>query len=149
MSLSLVCNMAEKYFHKISPDKSNAQVMRDTLGIEELRKQVVSRLEIIEKEWSGSWWEDKKLMGAFDQSFVTGKILLPLDVVERVRWIALVCIGISENEEFSYGNILLSVDYLPDEEIPDLEDDYGASVVEEIQKFHKEIAEHGWKSLLK
>ena len=139
----------EKYFLKISPHKTNGKVMQETIDIEKLRKLVVFELEKIEcgKEVD-LWWVDKELVRTFDKLYTSGIILLPLDPVERARWVALACIAIGEVEGFAYGNILLSADYMPDEELGDFEDVFGVSVVETIQEFRRKLAKEGWKSLL-
>lgn len=144
-----VLEAAKRYFSPISPNKDNGRVIAETVEIEKLRKFVVARLTTIEKEWEAGWWEDKELMRMFDKLFITGVILLPMDVVERVRWIALVCIAISEHEGFSYGNVLVLEDYFPNEELESLEHLHGERVVEDVQQFRARIAKRGWKSLLK
>lgn len=123
--------------------------MQETVEIEKLREVVVSLLDKLEKEDRLNWWEDKEIIGAFDQLFTSGVILLPLNVVERVRWIALVCIEICKIEGFSYGNVLNSADYVPDEGLPRLIYSYsGDRAIYDIPIFRKKLTERGWKSLL-
>lgn len=150
MAVDLSSFIAEKYFKKISPYKDNSQVLSETVEIEKLRERVVARLEAIENGNMPNWWEDTELMHIFDQVFTAGIIPLPLDTIERVRWIAFICIAMSIREEFSYGNVLLPIDYLPSEMIFSGEfDQYGQDCLEGVSNFRKQVAERGWKSLLK
>jgi hypothetical protein len=149
MTFDSISSAAEKYFSVISPDKSNVRVIEDTLEVEKLRELVMERLKKLECCSEGlSWWKDKELMTAFHKLFMTGVILLPFNSVERVRWIALVCIAISERENFSYEGILIPADYLPDEELYNLQYEYGAIAIAQVIKFHNKVARKGWGSLL-
>ncbi len=139
---------ADKFFSRISSNKSNSTVLQDILEIEKLGELVISRLEVLEKDDEILWWEDKELIRTFDKLFQAGIVLLPNDPVDRYRWIALVCISFSEKGGFSYGNLLFSVDYLPDEMLPEREERFGVGIIEEEQQFRKKLANEGWKSLL-
>lgn len=147
MSLNMVCSNADKYFKRISQDKSNSQIMWDTVGIEKLGKDVVARLEVIANREIEHWWDDKELISIFDLLYTSGIILLPLDVVQRVRWIALVCEGVSSKEGYSCGNVIVPVDYLPEEEIYTWSI-YSEQFLEQVMIFRRKVAKHGWKSLL-
>jgi hypothetical protein len=147
MSIAEVCVNAEKWFRKIAPHKTNSEIVWDTIGIDTLAKFVVKRLSIVETEDKPFWWQDKELFRTFERGYSSGIIMLPMDVVERVRWIALMCVAICQKEGFSYGNVLIPPYYIPDEELYQF-DHYGASVLEEVQKFRRDVAEHGWKSLI-
>ena len=121
--------------------------MWDTVGIEKLGKHVIARLDAVAKEDKGFWWNDKELFSTFDHLFTTGVILLPLDVIDRVRWIALVCIGVSSKEGYSCGNVIVPVDYLPEEELY-TQTIYNEHFLEQVMNFRRKVAKQGWKSLL-
>ena len=46
------------------------------------------------------WWKVKEIFSVFDELFTFGMILLPLDIIERIRWIALVCMAVCQMDEF-------------------------------------------------
>ena len=134
-------------FSPIFSNKPNSEVLAETLDIDKLREAVVARLAEIEKEDRGHyWWEDKPLMDLIQTVYQSGCILLPTDSVERLRWIALLCVAMSNIEDFSCGNLVLPVDFLPDDMMELYEDVYGLDVIEEVVKIRKQLAEWGWKS---
>lgn len=133
---------------KVIQDKENTEVFEETLELEELRKQVVSRLEWIEKNDSGQfWWEDKPLIDLFITLYKCGCISLPKNPVERFRWIALLCLEISKMEEYACGNVVLPPDFLPEEFFEMYEDEYGVGVIDEIRKLRARLAERGWEAV--
>lgn len=147
MFFVLLSEAAEKYFSKMIQNKSNTQALKETLDIEKLREFVVEHLTKIENEGM-LWWQDKEMLQVFERLYKAGVIFLPSDTQERVRWIALVCVGISKFEGFSYGNVLISADFVPDNELEELEDEYGVSVIEDVISFRKKVSEDGWESLV-
>lgn len=102
------------FFKPLFPGKENSEVFNDSVAIETLRKAVVARLTIIEKEDAGiSWWNDRELMNLFKEVYENGIIFLPSAPVDRLRWIAMLCIEMSNQEGFDCGNIILPIDFLP------------------------------------
>jgi hypothetical protein len=146
MDLKPVFEASNKYFPKISPYKDNAAVMRDTLEIDRLCKRMVSELKTVEQEGI-NWWENKALFGVIDCLYSSGAILLPLDLVDRVRWIALVCVAVSIQENYSFENVLCGADYLPSENMTDRDSGYDDKLVKNILKFRSSISSVGWQSL--
>lgn len=135
-------------FAVVFPGKSNYEVFNDALEIYMLREQVLAKLLQIEMSDTGDfWWQDKELMGIFDLLYKSGVILLPTNPAERLRWIALLCVEISNYEEFDCGNVILPIDFLPDEMLELFEDAYGAKLIEEVIKTRKQLVEQGWESL--
>jgi hypothetical protein len=67
--------------------------------------------------------------------------------VERLRWIALLCVAMSNLEDFSCGNLVLPVDFLPDDMLVLYEDVYSVGVLEEVAKIRKQLEELGWKTV--
>jgi len=135
-------------FSPIMPGKQNAEILAEALEVEKLREEVVDRLSQIEAQDQGHfWWQDHKLMDIFRTVYESGCILLPIDPVERLRWIALLCVDMSSIEGFSCGNLVLPVDFLPDDMMVLFEEVYSVGVMEEVEKIRKQLAEGGWKSI--
>lgn len=140
---------ANIYFSKILPDKKNSAVLQDAVEIAELRKKVVACLERIEKEDAGEpWWKDAELMSIFEAVYTSGCILLPQNPVQRLRWLALLCVEISKVEGFSCGNMIIAPDYVPDKELDLYEDIYGISVIEDIKDIRRKLSQVGWEKAL-
>lgn len=132
---------------RVSPDKENTEIFEETLGLDKLRKEVVKRLEWIEKHDTGLWWLDKPLMSLFVTLYKAGCILLPKNPVERFRWIALLCLEISKMEEFACGNVVLPPDFLDEEYFEMYEGIYGVGLIDEISKLRSQLAERGWDAV--
>jgi len=131
-------------FSEISPGKLNSEILAETLVIDKLREEVVRRLTQIEKLDLGFWWQDKDLMEMFNSVFKSGCIILPKDPVERLRWIALLCVEMSNTEGFDCGNIVIPLDFLPLEMMVLFEDLYGVDVLESVIEIREKVAEQGW-----
>lgn len=128
------------YFRRISGDKKNDQVMEETARIPKLRAFVVEQLIKIENGPDCPyWWQNKELVNMFLSLNEIGGIELPKESVEKYRWIALVCIVIAELEGFSYGNVLIPADYLPEEKLAEQELIYGVGVIEDIKGFRNDL----------
>lgn len=138
--------VADKYFTKISDDKDNSTVLQDTVEIEKMRERIVSLVEKADKDGI-VWWEVKEFFSVFDELFTFGMILLPLDIIERIRWIALVCMAVCQMEEISYEYVFMSLDFLPDE-VARVSEEYEADWIEKVIRFRHRAADRGWKSLL-
>ena len=135
-------------FLPILPGKLNSEVLAEALDIERLREEVVGRLSQIEKEDRGHfWWQDNELMDIFKTVYQSGCIQLPTDPVEKLRWIALLCVAMSNIEGFSCGNLILQVDFLPDDMLELYENAYSVDIFEEVAKLRKQLAEQGWMSV--
>lgn len=134
------------FFQRVLVEKENHQIFNETLEIVRLREYVIEMLTRIEETDSGFWWTDNDLMEMFDSLYTSGCIILPRDPVERLRWIALLCIEISEIEGFDCGNIVLPPDFLPEAMFGIYEDVYGVGVIEEIKKIRERLAKQGWEA---
>lgn len=124
---------ADKYFVQISEDLSNAELLAKTLQLEGLSVFVVSRLEMVERD-DTVFWEDEVLLSGVRAMIEKGQLTMPKDLVDEQRWLALLCIASSVKEGFSYGNVVIVPDYLPDdsEEFREYEALYGYDVMEGI-----------------
>lgn len=136
-------------FGKILPDRENIGAFSQALEIDLFRECVVGRLMEIENAADGhDWWRDEPLMLIFEGLSRNGIIVLPHDPIERIRWIALLSIFVAKREGFSYGNVLIPPDYLPDEEIEEWSDRYGWGVIERIQNLRSNLRSDGWQSVI-
>jgi len=137
-------------FSRILRDKENEALLQEALEIDKLREEVVSRLSWLEENDNGDfWWEDEVLMDIFESLYKSGCIYLPRNDVEKLRWIALLSVEICKIEGFSYGNLIIPPDYLPDSEITLFEDRYGVSVIEAVVKLRKDLSSRGWDATLR
>ena len=138
-------DVAKKFFPVVVPGRENSEVIFDSVKIDLLRKSVVLALKRIETEDLGHcWWEDGELMKIFGDLYKAGVIFLPSDPVDRLRWIALLCIEICVVEEFSWGNVLVPMDYLPYDKFELFEDRYSINVFVEILKIRERLDGVGW-----
>ncbi len=136
---------ANVMFRRVSGRKSNSQIIDQMSKRVFLVEAVVSCLKRIESRDEGiNWWQDSELMNVFGSMYKAGVLPLPVDPVERIRWIALLCIKTCEFDKFSYGNLLIPLDYLPDNL---LDDSYGISVLTSVKSLRKELKEKGWYHL--
>jgi len=144
-----VNSIFDTLFARIMPEKKNSAFFVEALEVPGMSEQVSIMLERIENSPDAhDWWTDKELMRYFDTLYKAGVITLPKDVIERIRWVALLAIASAREAGFSYGNVLIPPDYLPDDEIERYEDIYGWDVVERIVTFRIELRKRGWDSLL-
>lgn len=133
---------------KVDPYRENAEIFNQTLEIEELRKEVVKRLDWIENNDNcGFWWEDKSLMNLFLTLYQSGCISLPKNPVERFRWIARLCLEMSNLEEFDCGNIILPLDFLPESRLVIFEELYDPAVMESVLNLRRRLEIEGWDSV--
>ena len=139
-------DVAMMYFPVVVPGKENSEVMFEAVKLDLLRESVVLALKKIETEDLGHrWWEDSELMKIFGDLYKAGVIPLPVNPVDRLRWIALLCIEICVVEEFSWGNVLVPMDYIPYEKFELYEGRYSMSVFIEILKIRERLAGVGWQ----
>ena len=108
----------------------------------------MSRLEEVEGGNSPYWWDDKPLLRKFDELYKSNEIFLPEDVVERIRWIAVLCVAISIEEGFSYGNVLIPADMNNDTVVRDTDEIYGQDVTDAILEMRAQLRANGWESML-
>jgi hypothetical protein len=101
----LIC--ANKQFGRISPTKSNRNILLQTLGNSDLRKAIVKRLEEGEKDWDFDARFDTTIR-AIVEAF---KISLPKNPDDIQRWTMLVTASTSIIEGFSYGNLIRPEDF--------------------------------------
>lgn len=136
---------ANKLFDRVSEERSNSAVISDMAKRVFLRKAVVTCLTRIGSRDEGmNWWQDKELMNIFENVYKAGVLPLPSDPVERIRWIAFLCMKTCEFDKFSYGNLLIPLDYLPDDQ---LDDSYGVSVLTDTQNLREELKQKGWNAV--
>lgn len=141
-----LCVILNSLFSKISPKVANAEFFRETLNLPGFCGHVVFVLEEIENSKNPLWWEEKSLLMFFDELYKAGIVTLPHDPVERIRWIALLCIAAAKAKDYSYGNVLITPDYLPDDMVEMYERVYGSDVIEEVILIREELREKGWEA---
>jgi len=135
-------------FSRINPDKENSDIFTETVEIYKLREEIIARLTLLEENDFGLfWWQDLKIMEIFKMLFESGIILLPRNPVERLRWIALLCIEMSNYQEFDCGNVVLPLDFLPDEMLEIFEDCYTLGIVTDVKDIRKRLTELGWNAV--
>jgi hypothetical protein len=130
---AVIMGEADKYFAPIDQKTSNGQLLMQAVGAPENSQFIVQRLESIED--SGDLFgRDEQLNTWFDQQIEAGNIKAPTSPVDKQRWLALMGIAASKKEGFSYGNVLIVPDYLPDdsEELQEYESVYGVGIIEDI-----------------
>lgn len=136
-----------KYFKTLGQGVDNAEAMKATVDLIDLRKKVVEILAKIEATDSDMfWWENKELMNLFMTLYKSGLIRLPTDAVERLRWIALICAECSKAEEFACGNVIIPPDYLPDDLNAMYEKVYGRAVIDEVINLRNILDANGWEA---
>lgn len=139
---------ANSFFSVIMPGKENRDFFDEAIVIEKLRKEVVSRLIEIEKQGDNPfWWQDKPLMDLFATVYESGCITLPMDPVERLMWTALLCVEMSNRENFDCGNIVIPPDFLPVELLVIYEDEYSAEIIEEVFEIRRQLEKNGWEAV--
>jgi hypothetical protein len=132
----------------VLPGKINSEVFNETCDIECLREEVVARLAKFEEDDSGQyWWQDKQLRNIFESVYKSGCILLPRDAVEKLRWIALLCLQMSKIEGFSCGNVIIPPDFLPDDMMEMWVDVYGLDVIGNVAMIRMDLAKRGWEAV--
>ncbi len=132
-------------FARLSKDKTNARLISDLVKKVYLRKSIVACLARIEAEDTVvNWWQDKELLSVFKNMHQAGVLPLPSDPVERVRWVALICVRACELDKFKYGNLITPLDYLPDDLI---DDSYGVSTLIDIQNLREDLKNRGWNTV--
>lgn len=135
------------FFEQVLAEKENSELLNEALQIAQLREEVIKNLTRFVAEDEGHfWWQDKELMGIFEELYKGGCITLPKNPVDRLRWTALLCIEISKMEGFSWGNVIIRPDYLPDEMVEIYERVYGTDVIEEVFKIREQLREKGWEA---
>lgn len=128
--------------------RDNMDVFNEALEIQKFGDEVIERLRWIEENDPGySWWEDKELMELFNSLYRCGCILLPREGVDRLRWIALLCIEFSNIYDFSCGNLVIAPDYVEDYELENWNDIYGTDVIEKVIDIRSKVKESGWEAI--
>lgn len=135
--------IANSNFARLSARNTNAVILRDLVKKIYLRESVILYLKRIEKDDLGiNWWQDSELMNVFKNMYQAGVLPLPFDAVERIRWIALICVSVCIWEEFSFGNLISSLDYLP---TSDLDDSVNLDVARQILELRDNLKNNGWE----
>ncbi len=93
------------------------------------------------------WWSDKELIQLFMDLYKSGCILLPKDGVERIRWIALLCLEFSSNYGFDCSGIILPFDFLTEDMFEVFEGVYPAYIEREVRNLRKKITDESWNSV--
>ncbi len=137
---------ANKIFDRVSDRKTNAEV------IDQMSKRVIVRVVVVSclrrintRSKESNWWQDSDLMTTFKNMYLAGVLPLPNDPVERIRWIALLCMRVCEVDKFDCGSLLLPLDYLPDDQLDDLPDSKPhESIRAAVEKLRNELRDEGW-----
>lgn len=138
----------DRWFPRILLQAPNSEVFFEMTDIDVLGDLVVARLHSIKFSEDGrKWYHDKELIGLFDNLRKCGCITLPSSPVDRIRWIALACLFFAKQKEFYYGNMITPHDYVSDDELEQYVG-WGQHLIEKTRKFHAELKEKGWESLL-
>lgn len=137
---------ANKIFDRVSSSKTNARVMDQMSKRVVVRAMVISCLRRInERKVEINWWQDTDLMDVFKHMYKADVLPLPIDPVERIRWIAFLCIRICEVDDFNYGSLLLPLDYLPDDQLDSLiNSEYTKSIGAVVKKLRRDLKDMGW-----
>lgn len=114
---------ANDLFGRVSGRKTNAEV------IDQMSKRVIVRAVVVSclirintRTEETNWWQDTDLMTTFKNMYLAGVLPLPNDPVERLRWIAFLCVRACEVDGYDHGVLLLPLDYLPDDQLDSLPD---------------------------
>ncbi len=138
----------DRWFPRILLQAPNSEVFFEMTDIDVLGDLVVARLDIIKNSGDGhKWYRDKELIGLFDRLYKCGCITLPSDPVDRIRWVALACVLFAKQREFNYGSTITPHDYVSDDELEQYVG-WGHHLIQKTRKFHVELKEKGWNSLL-
>lgn len=136
-------------FDQVLPDKENSEVFYEACDIEDLRKEVVARLEEVDiSEPVKLWWEDKALIALFMDAYKSGCISLPTDPVERFRWIALLCVEMSNIESYDCGDIVNPLYFLTADLMVVFEGLYGDEALELVFGVWNRLNTEGWDSVV-
>lgn len=134
--------IANTYFTRMESKRSNATLLGNYVKNRYLRLSVVKVLSDFETRDPGTnWWEEKDLLEIFKRMSETGALSLPKDSVERLRWVALVCISCCEKTDFDCGNLIVHLDYIPDDL---LDESYGSDVLSQIRFIRQKLTVKGW-----
>jgi len=101
--------MADECFSSMSPDKTNVDLLRETLRILGLTGEVTKRLKREEDECNWPLHDDDIKEFISDECRAHG-IPLPKSEDELKRWFCLIYMEASVLEGFSYGNLVLPED---------------------------------------
>ncbi len=137
------------YFKTLGQGVNNSEALRAAVELTELRTKVVEILKRIEKtDTDAFWWEDKELMALFMTVYKSGLIRLPTNPVERLRWIALVCVECSKAEGWQdHDKIIIPPDYLPDDLNGMYMKVYEPWVIDEVINLRNDLDARGWEAV--
>ncbi len=145
--INALSRIANSNFARLSTRNTNAVILRDLVKMLFLRESVILCLKRIKKDDAGiNWWQDVELMGVFKNMYQAGVLQLPFDAVERIRWIALICVSVCIREKFSFGNLISSLDYLPTIE---LDESANPDVTRQILEVRDNLKNNGWEYVFK
>lgn len=138
-------DLANSTFERLSTEVSNARLLSDQVKKIYLRKSVIVCLQRIGREGLGiNWWQDTKLMSIFQRMYEAGVLPLPVDPVERIRWIALICARACEFDGLNCDELVNELDYLPT--IGQCKD-RNQDRVDRIKEIRRILKQNGWKSV--
>lgn len=140
---------ANDIFSKVSDRKTNAEV------IDQMSKRVIVRAVVVSclirintRSEESNWWQDTDLMTTFKSMYLAGVLPLPNDSVERIRWIALLCMRACEIDGYDCGVLLLPLDYLPDDQLDDQLTGKPYELIRKtIIKLRNELRDKGWEAV--
>ncbi len=133
-------------FSKVSTIKTNNYLAQEALDMVFLRVSVVLILREFEAtDTEAFWWKNRNLMKIFKDLYEAAVITLPSDPVDRLRWIALLCVECSISQDFDCGNLIIPPDYASNEDLERYEELYGSAIIADIKTIRNELTEKGWK----
>lgn len=136
-------------FEQITRDKDNNEVFDETLEMmDDVGEKVVERLDwILENDPKLEWWNDKELMNQFVILYKSCLICLPKNPVERLRWIALLCLEISNNEGFDCSKVITPFDLLPKGLSTIYKDVDNKSKFKSVIDIRNRLKKEGWEAV--
>lgn len=136
----------DSLFPRISIDKKNNELSEEAIEMVYLRESVVTYLREIE-EGNGNcfWWQNKKLMNVFDDLYTAGVLALPKDPVDRLRWIALLCVDCCNWQEFDCSNLVTPLDFMTGGMFELFREEFSEEHVKTILDFRDKLRKVGWK----
>ena len=147
VKMSRISPAVDKFFPVVVAGKSNTEVFEDLMGLTEVRDTVVEHLRRIGPLTNKNfWWRDNQLVKLFNDLYKSGIVPFPPDPVDRIRWIALLCLEFANEKDFKWENIILPMDFLPDDMFGGLEKVYDVSIFIRIFRMRKRLADLGWEA---
>ncbi len=146
--MTRISSAVDSFFPIVVPGKENSMVFEEMLEIVSLRHSVVEHLKRIGKTAVNNfWWNDFKLIKLFNDLYKAGIIPMPIDPVDRIRWISLICLECANDSDFDCSETVIPLDFLPLEFFSVMENDYPWRVIVETIKLREKLAQVGWEAI--